>query len=56
MQPPTSERQRRSRLFLAAFLVLVVALSVLAGVLITGGLEDEERQEFFEELREEAGQ
>lgn len=48
-----SARRRRSRLFVIAFVVLVVALSVLATVLIQAGREDAAFQEELEELREQ---
>jgi len=50
---PSSARQRRSRLFVIAFVVLMIALSILATVLIQSGREDAEFQEQLEELREE---
>ena len=50
---PSSARQRRSRLFVIAFVVLMIALSVLATVLIQSGREDAEFQEELEELREQ---
>lgn len=53
MPVPTPARQRRSRLFVIAFVVLVVALSVLATVLIQSGRQDAEFQGDLEELREQ---
>lgn len=50
---PTSARQRRSRLFVIAFVVLMIALSIWATILIKSGREDAEFQEQLEELREE---
>ncbi len=50
---PAPPRQRRSRLFVVAFVVLVVALSVLATLLIQAGRADAEFQEQLEQLREE---
>ncbi len=50
---PPSARQRRSRLFVVAFVVLMIALSILATVLIQSGREDAEFQEQLEELREQ---
>lgn len=50
---PPSARQRRSRLFVIAFVVLMIALSILATVLIQSGREDAEFQEQLEELREQ---
>lgn len=49
---PSTTRQRRSRLFVVAFIILVIALSVLATVLIQSGREDAELQEELQELRE----
>ncbi len=46
-------RRRRSRLFVIAFVVLMVALSVLATVLIQAGREDAAFQDELETLREE---
>ena len=48
-----SPKQRRSRLFVIAFVVLLVALSVLATVLIQAGRKDAEFQQQLEQLREE---
>lgn len=48
-----SPRQRRSRLFVIAFVVLLIALSVLATVLIQAGRQDAELQDQLEELREQ---
>jgi len=53
MSDSVSPRQRRSRLFVLAFVVLVIALSVLATVLIQSGRQNAEFQEDLEELREE---
>ncbi|MDX1532372.1 MAG: hypothetical protein R3362_12650 [Rhodothermales bacterium] len=49
----SSDRQRRSRLFVIAFVVVVIALSVLATVLIQQGREDAEFQQQLQELRDE---
>lgn len=49
----TSPRVTRSRFFVIAFVILVIALSVLATVLIQSGRQDAEFQEQLEELREE---
>lgn len=46
-------RQRRSRLFVIAFVVLMIALSIWATILIQSGREDAEFQEELEELREQ---
>ena len=46
-------RRRRSRLFVIAFVVLMVALSVMATVLIQAGRQDAEFQEELQELRED---
>ena len=55
MPEPKSEAwsRRRTRLFVAAFVVLAVGLAVLAGVLINAGREDAAFQRELEELREE---
>ena len=50
---PDAARQRRSRLFVLAFVVVVLALALLATVLIQSGREDAEFQEELEELREQ---
>lgn len=50
---PLSARQRRSRLFVVAFIVLMIAISIWATILIQSGREDAEFQEQLEELREE---
>lgn len=50
---PTSDRQKRSRIFVVAFIVLVIALSVLATVLIQSGQQDAEFQQELQELREQ---
>lgn len=51
--PPSTARQKRSRLFVIAFVVLVIALSVWATVLILSGRQDAELQQELQELREE---
>ncbi len=48
-----SPKQRRSRLFVIAFVILLIALSVMATVLIQAGREDAAFQEQLEQLREE---
>lgn len=53
MPDPSSPRQRRSRLFVIAFVVLILAISVWATILIQSGREDARFQEELEELREE---
>ncbi|MEP0549004.1 MAG: hypothetical protein ABJF88_18870 [Rhodothermales bacterium] len=50
---PSDPRRTRSRLFVIAFVVLVIALSVWATTLIISGRQDAEFQEQLEELREE---
>jgi hypothetical protein len=50
---PSADRQRRSRLFVVAFVILIIALSVLATVLIQSGREDAELQQELQELREQ---
>lgn len=52
MTPSSPNRQRRSRLIVTAFLVAIVAFSILASVLIIRGTQDPERQERYRELRE----
>lgn len=46
-------RQKRSRIFVIAFVLLIIALSVLATVLIQSGRQDAEFQEELQELHEE---
>ena len=53
MSDTVSPRQRRSRLFVIAFVVLLVAMSVLATILIQAGREDAAFQDDLEELREQ---
>ena len=53
METPSPGRIKRSRLFVIAFVVLIVALSVWATTLILSGRQDAEFQQQFEELREE---
>lgn len=50
---PSASRTRRSRLFVIAFVVLIVALSILATVLIRSGRQDSELQQELQELRDE---
>ena len=50
---PTEARQKRSRLFVVAFVLLIIALSVLATVLIQSGRQDAAFQQELQELREE---
>lgn len=52
MSDSISPRQRRSRLFVIAFVVLMIALSVFATVVIQSGREDAAFQEELEELRD----
>jgi hypothetical protein len=54
MQPPQPRplQRRRSRVFITLFLLLILALSVMAALLIQRGLEDEALQEQLRELRE----
>ncbi|MEM1042526.1 MAG: hypothetical protein AAGI91_07835 [Bacteroidota bacterium] len=52
MRTPSS-RQRRSRLFVVGFVVVLITLSVLATVLIQAGREDARFQDQLEQLREE---
>ena len=49
---PSPARRRRSRLFVIAFIVLILAMSILATVLIRSGRQDAEFQQELEELRE----
>jgi t-SNARE complex subunit (syntaxin) len=49
----SAARQKRSRIFVVAFVLLIIALSVLATVLIQSGRQDAEFQEELQELREE---
>lgn len=51
MEPAT--RQKRSRIFVVVFILLIITLSVLATVLIQSGREDAELQQELQELREE---
>jgi len=51
MEPAT--RQKRSRIFVVAFILLIIALSVFATVLIQSGRQDAELQQELQELREE---
>ena len=51
MEP--AARQKRSRTFVVAFILLIIALSVFATVLIQSGRQDAELQEELQELREE---
>ena len=53
MNAPSDSRRTRSRLFVIAFVVLVVALSVWATTLILSGRQDAEFQQELNELREE---
>jgi hypothetical protein len=46
-------RQKRSRIFVVAFILLIIALSVFATVLIQSGRQDAELQQELQELREE---
>ncbi len=53
MQPVPDTRRKRSRLFVIAFVVLIIALSVLATVLILSGRQDAGFQQQLQELRDE---
>ena len=50
---PEALSRRRSRLFVVAFVVLALALAVLAAVLINAGRADAELQQQLEQLRQE---
>jgi hypothetical protein len=50
---PPDPRRTRSRLFVIAFVVLIIALSVWATTLIISGRQDADFQQQLEELREE---
>lgn len=49
----TEARRKRSRIFVVSFVLLMIALSILATVLIQSGREDAAFQEELQELREE---
>lgn len=51
--PPSDARRKRSRLFVIAFVILIVALSAWATVLILSGRQDAQFQQELQELREE---
>ena len=50
---PSGPHRTRSRLFVIAFVVLIIALSVWATTLILSGRQDAKFQQELEELREE---
>ena len=52
MSDTISPRQRRSRLFVIAFVVLMIALSAFATIMIQAGREDAAFQEELDDLRE----
>lgn len=49
---PSPARTRRSRLFVIAFVVLLIAISIFAAILIRSGRQDAEFQQELEELQE----
>jgi hypothetical protein len=50
---PSAPRQKRSRIFVVAFVLLIIALSILATILIQSGRQDAEFQEELQELHEQ---
>jgi len=49
----TEARRKRSRIFVVSFVLLMVALSILATILIQSGRKDAKFQQDLQELREE---
>jgi cell division protein FtsB len=51
--PHSIQARRRSRIFLTLFLIVIIALSITAAILIQRGLEDQDLQEQLRELRDD---